>query len=252
MTTPDLVDRFVDGVYRLTLNRPRRLNALSDDMLDALHDRITAVPAGAIAIVIHGEGRAFCSGHDLKDAADAGPLDTVSARAVAERMQRVATAMRDCRVPIITQVHGYAIGGGAEIALSGDIVIAAQDTRFQFTEASVGRVVTNGFTNLLPRTVGPVRAKQLFLLGRPISAEEALHWGLLTEVHPLDALDEAVEQIIGELREKSSWALGAAKSLVNRGLQASFESSLEFEIGAAIEAELGPDAAKGASEFADK
>ncbi|MEV6059952.1 enoyl-CoA hydratase/isomerase family protein [Nocardia asteroides] len=252
MTTTDLTAEFVDGVFRLELNRPHRLNALSDAMLDALHDQITAVPENAVAIVIRGAGKAFCSGHDLKDAADVGPLNTVTARAVAERMQRVAVAMRECRVPIITQVHRYAIGGGAEIALSGDIVIAADDTTFQFTEAAVGRVVTNGFTNLLPRTVGPVRAKQLFLLGRPMLADEAFQWGLLTEIHPLDNLDAAVELVVAELREKSGWALGAAKTLVNRGLQASFESSLDFEIGAAIEAELGPDAVAGASEFADK
>ncbi|WP_158888088.1 enoyl-CoA hydratase/isomerase family protein [Amycolatopsis anabasis] len=248
--TSDLLHCFADGVYRLTLNRPHRLNALSDAMLDSLHERILAVPANAVAIVIRGEGRAFCSGHDLKAAASAGPLNTVTARAVAERMQRVATAMRDCRTPIITQVRGYAIGGGAEIALSGDIVVASNDAVFQFTEAAVGRVVTNGFTNLLPRTVGPVRAKQLLLLGRPLPAPEALDWGLLTEVHPLDRLDNAVEEAVAELRGKSAWALGAGKTLVNQGLQASFESSIEFEIGAAIEAELGPDAAHGATEFA--
>ena len=249
LSTDDLTTDFQDGVYRLTLNRPQRLNALSDGMLDAFCDAFREVPTDAVAVVITGEGRAFCSGHDLKQAAQDGPLNTKSARAVAERMQAVAMAMRTCRVPIITRVHGFAIGGGAEIALSGDIVIASDDAVFQFTEAAVGRVVTNGFTNLLPKTVGPVRAKQLLMLGRRTSAAEAYGFGLLTEVHPADQLEAAVDAAIGDLREKSRWALGAAKTLIDRGLQDGFEASIELEIGLAIEAELGPDAATGASGF---
>jgi 2-(1,2-epoxy-1,2-dihydrophenyl)acetyl-CoA isomerase len=249
MQTDDLLQGFDDGVYRLTLNRPNRLNALSDDMLDGLRDAFAAVPSDAVAVVIDGAGRAFCSGHDLKQAAQDGPLNTRRARAVAERMQAVATAMRACRVPIITRVQGYAIGGGAEIALSGDVVLSADDAVFQFTEAAVGRVVTNGFTNLLPKTVGPVRAKQLLLLGRRTSADEAYRFGLVTEVHSAAELDGAVDRAVADLRDKSRWALGAAKMLIDRGLQDGFETSIELEIGAAIEAELGPDAEAGAAGF---
>ncbi|MCW4355202.1 enoyl-CoA hydratase/isomerase family protein [Hoyosella sp. YIM 151337] len=249
MPSDDLLRTYADRVYRLTLNRPNRLNALSDDMLDGLTSALRDVPENAVAVLIAGEGRSFCSGHDLKQAAQDGPLNTRTARAVAERMQTAAIAMRSCRVPIITRVQGYAIGGGAEIALSGDIVLASDDAVFQFTEAAVGRVVTNGFTNLLPKTVGPVRAKQLLLLGRRTPAKEAYRFGLLTEVHSADKLDAAVEQVVEDLSSKSPWALSAAKMLIDRGLQDGFESSIALEIGAAIEAELGPDAESGAASF---
>ncbi|MGW0816585.1 enoyl-CoA hydratase/isomerase family protein [Streptomyces viridiviolaceus] len=250
MTARDLIAESAEGVLTLTLNRPERLNALSDDMLDGLVEQLRTVEQDTVAVIIRGAGRAFCSGHDLKHAAAQGPLNTVSARAVAQRMQRVAHAMRECRVPIITQVHGYAIGGGAEIALSGDIVIVDEECVFQFTEASVGRVVTNGFTNLLPRTVGPVRAKSLLLMGRPLSGAEAASWGLATEAVPGTGLEIAVNGAVQVLGEQSAWAVGAAKNLVNRGLQASFEATIDLEIGAAIEAELGADAESGAQSFA--
>ena len=250
MHEPDLLAETDGEVLTLTLNRPGRLNALSDDLLDTLTARLQNVSPGTAAVVIRGAGRAFCSGHDLKHAAAQGRLDTVAARAVAERMQRVAHAMRECRIPIITQVHGYAIGGGAEIALSGDIVVISEDCVVQFTEASVGRVVTNGFTNLLPRTVGPVRAKSLLLLGRSITGEQACSWGLATQAVPAAKLDQVVARVLTELGEQSAWAVGAAKVLVNRGLQASFEASIDLEIGAAIEAEVGADAESAAKSFA--
>jgi len=250
MSAEHVIVKRVDDLLHLTLNRPERLNALSDDMLDQLTDAFGGVDRDMVAVVVEGAGRAFCSGHDLKDAARLGPLNTVSARRVAERMQAVANAMRDCPVPIVTRVHGYAIGGGAEIALSGDIVLASNDAVFQFTEAAVGRVVTNGFTNLLPKTVGPVRSKALLMLGRPVTGPEAQEWGLVTDAVPAEALDTAMDQTLNGLRAQSTWAVSAAKRLVNRGLQASFEASIEFEIGAAIEAELGDDASASADSFA--
>jgi 2-(1,2-epoxy-1,2-dihydrophenyl)acetyl-CoA isomerase len=250
VTEPAVVVDERDGVRWLTLNRPQRLNALSDEMLHALDRELSDLPSDLYAVVIRGAGRAFSSGHDLKHAAAVGPLSTVEARHLVGRMQRVAVAMRDCPVPIVTQVHGYAIGAGAEIALSGDVVLAEAGTVFRFPEAAVGRVVTNGFTNLLPKTVGPVRAKALLLLGEPLGAETAEQWGLVTSVCAAGELDYEVARVLGSLREKSAWAISAAKQLVNDGLQASFEASLQFEIGRSIEAELGADAEAGAASFA--
>lgn len=248
--TPLLIDRDGDVLY-LTLNRPGRLNALSNDMLDELTHTFTTVSRDATAIVVGGSGRAFCSGHDLKEAASLGRLDTTSARSLVERMQAVATAMRDCPVPIVTRVHGYAIGGGAEIALSGDVVIAEADAVFRFTEASVGRVVTNGVTNLMPKTVGPVRAKALFMLGRPLTGAQAHDWGLVSDTVQTGELDGAVGATLDVLRSQSTWAVSAAKRLINQGVQTSFEAAIDFEVGAAIEAELGPDAEAAATSFAD-
>jgi enoyl-CoA hydratase/carnithine racemase len=111
-------------------------------------------------------------------------------------------------------------------------------------------VVTNGFTNLLPRTVGPVRAKALLLLAEPLAAETAERWGLVTSVCAAGELEAEVARVLASLREKSAWAISAAKQLVNDGLQASFEASLQFEIGRSIEAELGADAEAGAASFA--
>lgn len=250
MTEPAVLVDERDGVRWLTLNRTERLNALSDEMLRQLSRELEELAPDVYAVVIRGAGRAFSSGHDLKHAAAVGRLSTGEARELVGRIQRVATAMRDCPVPIVTQVHGYAIGAGAEIALSGDIVVAEAGTQFRFPEASVGRVVTNGFTNLLPRTVGPVRAKALLLLGEPMPAETAEQWGLVTSVCAVGELEAKVARVLGSLREKSAWAISAAKQLVNDGLQASFEASLQFEIGRSIEAELGADAEAGAASFA--
>lgn len=251
MTEPALLVETAESVATLTLNRPARLNALSDEMLVRLAEELGRVDAGVTAVVIRGAGRAFCSGHDLKHAADVGRLSAVQAREVVERMQAVAVAMRGCRSPIITLVHGYAIGGGAEIALSGDLVLVEEGAVFQFTEAAVGRVVTNGFTNLLPRTVGPVRAKELLLLGQPMSATQAKDWGLATRLCPAGGLDAELLRVVANLRDQSTWAVSAAKRLINLGLHSSFEASIGVEVGSAIEAEVGDDAESRAAAFAD-
>src|SRR3954468_4205595 len=160
----------------ISLNRPDRLNAVNDQLVEGLLDALSVVEAGECgAAMLTGRGRAFCAGHDLKE--PRGDDDGLLRRL--ERLQEVTRRIRGLSIPVIAAVHGHAVGAGAEFALGCDLVVAAEGTRFRFPEVGLGLSVTGGVTKLLPLFVGPVKAKELLLLGDAIDADEAMRLGLV-------------------------------------------------------------------------
>ena len=145
-----------DGVVTLTLNRPARLNALNEELLQQLVASLRAISESARAVVLRGNGRAFCAGYDLKEAAARPhPPTAEELRSLAELIQDVTRGLRTCPVPVIGVVHGYAVGAGCEFALICDLVLAGDGAKFSFPETAAGLVVTNGVTSTLPKTLGP-------------------------------------------------------------------------------------------------
>ena len=250
---PVLVDRAGD-VLTITLNRPHRLNALNAALLDAFDAAFASVDRDVRAVVLRGAGRAFSSGHDLKQSAEedhAGPKRAEDLVAGAERLHEITRRVRACPAPVVCQVHGYAIGGGAEIALSGDLVVASTTTTFRFTETAVGLVVTNGFTALLPRAAGPVVAKEIILLGEPFSGAQAATWGLVNRAVAEDELEVEVTRVVQSLREKAPTALRLAKRLLDEGIQGTMAEAMARESEATVEAGLSDDAREAAAAFAE-
>ncbi len=223
-----------DGaVARLTLARPERLNALSialtSDLIAALvrleeDERVRSV-------VLTGEGRGFCSGADLADAAE-----RVSGGGAAERLaymrthERLVTAMRESRLPIVAALSGPVYGAGWSVALACDLIVASADARFCQVFVKRGLVPDLGSAWLLPRAVGALRARELMLLGEEITAEEAFSLGLVNRL--LETPQQALE-VAGELASRLSDApvatMAMAKSLMNGSEHGPLSDSIRAE-----------------------
>ncbi len=232
------------------LDRPQRLNAVVPALVDgmlAAFDR--ALADGARVVVLAGRGRAFCAGHDLKEPAPVE--DEAAARQRLQRIQDVTRAIRSFPGPVIAAVHGYALGAGAEFALGCDLVVAGDDGRFGFPEVGVGLSVTGGISALLPRTVGPLRAKELLFLGEHLTAQDAHRLGLVNRVVPTGTHERAALELAARLAAQPPVALSLAKSLIDD--DAGEPAALEREVDAAIatmstnEAQVGAEAFRGRS-----
>jgi 2-(1,2-epoxy-1,2-dihydrophenyl)acetyl-CoA isomerase len=254
VTTTTVLTARHDDVLTITLNRPDRLNALNPELLDAFEAALAGVEPDVRVVVLRGAGRAFSAGHDLKQAADedhGGRKRPEEVAAGSDRFHEITRRIRGCTAPVVAQVHGYAIGGGAEIALSADLVVASRSAVFRFTETAVGLVVTNGFTAVLPRTAGPVVAKEIILLGAPFDGEQAKAWGLVNRAVADQELEEAVDDVVQSLREKSPTALRLAKRLLDQGGDGSIEDAMRRETAATVEASRSDDAREAAVAFAE-
>jgi enoyl-CoA hydratase/carnithine racemase len=229
-----------DSVAWIHLNRPERLNAVVPELTGALVAAFErAGQDGARVIVLAGSGRAFCSGHDLKEKL---PPETVLAtRLRVEQIQDVTRAIRRFPGPVIAAVHGYALGAGCEFALGCDLVVAAEDAQFGFPEVSVGLSVTGGISRLLPLLVGPVRAKELLLLGERFGAARALELGLVNQVTPAGGHEQAAAEIAARLRERPALALALAKQALDRGADSGLEEAMAAEVDFAA-LTVAPDA----------
>ena len=216
------------SVARIYLNRPHRLNAvvpeLTADLVAAL---ARAGDDDARVVVLAGRGRAFCSGYDLKE--ELPPETVLATRLRVEQIQDVTRAIRRFPGPVIAAVHGYALGAGCEFALGCDLVVAAEDAQFGFPEVSVGLSVTGGISRLLPLLVGPVRAKELLMLGERFGAARALELGLVNQVTVAGQHEQAAAVIAARLREQPRLALALAKQALDRGADCALEEAMAAE-----------------------
>ena len=224
-----------EDVLRVRLNRPDRLNAVSDE----LYADFEAVLAEAVAdeaaraVLLTGAGRAFCAGADLKAHASQ-PRTPAERRAYVWAGQRVCRVLQQMDKPVVAAVHGYAIGAGAEIALSADVVVAAADAQFRFPEVGLGTFVGGGISSRLPMLVGSARAKQLLLLGQPLSGSDAEAWGLIAQAVPADDLQTAATAVAEQLAQLPRQALGFAKTALGRAGAWSTDEAMTYEAEALL------------------
>ena len=218
-----------DSVARVYLNRPHRLNAVVPELTAGLVTALNrARDDGARVVVLAGRGRAFCSGHDLKE--QLPPETVLATRLRVEQIQDVTRAIRRFPGPVIAAVHGYALGAGCEFALGCDLVVAAEDAQFGFPEVSVGLSVTGGISRLLPLLVGPVRAKELLLVGERFGAARALELGLINQVASAGEHEQAAAALAARLRDQPPLAIALAKQALDRGPDCALEEALASEV----------------------
>lgn len=218
------------AVAWICLNRPQARNALNlalrKELYAALEEGAADDSVKVLVIAGTGDG-AFCAGGDLRELADRTPLAAREylsySRAVTQSIQRTAK-------PVIAAVRGLALGGGCELALACDLIYASEDAQFGQPEIKVGLLPGGGGTQRLPRLVGIHKAKELMLLGEPISAREAERIGLVNRVYPREELEGAVQDVAEKLAERSSAILGLIKAATNQALEASLQAGLEFEV----------------------
>jgi enoyl-CoA hydratase len=215
------------GVALVWLNRPEVLNALDYATLGELVDALEALDADPAVrcVVITGVGeRAFAAGADIKEMADATPVSLSVANNFArwERLKRV-------RVPLIAAVRGFALGGGCELAMACDIVIAADDAVFGQPEIKIGIMPGAGGTQRLTRALGKAKAMEMILTGRNMSASDAEARGLVARVVAREETVPAALALAAEIAAMPPLAVRAAKEAVNRAFELSLEAGLEFE-----------------------
>lgn len=221
-------------VALLTLNRPSRLNALSTSLLQALEKALNEVEARPHlrAVVLAGAGRVFCAGADIAELkSKAGAL---AAAAYIEQIQRVVNRVEALPLPVIAAVHGLAFGGGFELALAADLIVAEDQTQFALPEVKIGVIPGAGGTQRLPRLVGRNRAKELLFSGDSIDAHRAEAWGIVNRVVPAGEAQSEALSWAASLAERAPVALRLAKRAVNRGLETSLEAGLDLEMEAIL------------------
>ena len=217
------------GVHRITLNRPDVMNALNRDLR---RDLTAALMAGhsARVIVLTGAGRGFCSGQDLSDASG---LDAAGFEATLnDEYVPMIRAITEAPVPVIAAVNGVAAGAGANLALACDLVIAAESAVFIQAFTRIGLIPDAGGTSFLPRRVGLQRAMGAALLAEPVTARQAVDWGMIWEAVPDDRFAEVVAARAAKLATGPTGAYAALK----QALRGAFDQSLEAQL--AIEARL--------------
>ena len=236
----------------VTLERAEALNAISGALADDLTGclRKVAVNEDVWVVVLEAAGeKAFCVGADLKERASFSMLDFYDNR---EAMRAMFAAARTLPQPSIASVFGYAFGGGLELALSCDIIVAAEGSEMALPEVRVGLLPAGGGTQLLTRKLGAARAKHLIFTGARFSAEDGLAWGLVSRVVPRDRLQATTMELAQDLCRSSPVAVREAK----RAIECAFSSTLEE--GVAIEHEAWrrvietDDRAEGIAAFNEK
>ncbi len=220
-----LVQR-MESVALATLNRPEALNALSPQMLAALSEALELLDGEAQirVIVLTGGQRAFAAGADIRELASARPMDIVKMNTLAN-WQRI----RQVNKPLIAAVSGYAYGGGCELALACDLIVAAENALFALPEVKLGVMPGAGGTQRLAKAIGPYRAMEMILTGEPISAQEAYRFGLVNRVTPVERyLDEAME-LARKIAERPPIAVRFARQAVRYGIENTLREGLEVE-----------------------
>lgn len=219
-----------DGVATITINRPKALNALDAEVLEALEAAVTHLAGQARAIIVTGAGpKAFVAGADI--AAMVG-LGTDEARSFSRRGQIAFQALADFPGPVVAAINGFALGGGLELALACDILVASEKAKLGLPETTLGVVPGFGGTQRLPRRVGTGQAKRLAMSGQAVGADEALRIGLVdVVVDPDDVLAEA-RALVGAVLQNGPLAVAQVKRLIDEGSQTSLAEGIEMEADA--------------------
>ncbi len=253
MTLETIVYDRGDAIAHVRLNRPHRLNAMVPQLMRELHLALVAAegdPAVRV-VILSGRGRAFCAGDDLKEAAKG--FDGVAAvREFVAQIQQVTVDLKTMRKPVIAAVHGYAVGGGCELALGCDLVVAAEDAKFGFPETSVAQFVTGGVTHFLPRAVGLARAKELIMTGRLFDGREAERLGLVNRAVPEPEVPGEAERLARTVLEKAPISIELAKAALEAGGQSDLTTAMALETTATITCFMTEDAREGARAFVEK
>src|SRR5664280_1568081 len=251
MTASDslLIERPSDAIVVLRLNRPQVRNALSLEVRSRLADEVTRHAAdGKIrCLIITGSDKAFAAGADIGEMAEAGPVEVM-----ARNVQKYWRTIMDCPKPVIAAIEGFALGGGLELALCADIIVAGEGARLGLPEVKLGILAGGGGTQKLARLVGRQRAMLLLMTGRMFSAAEALSMGVISELAPTgQALARAIE-IAREIAGMAPIAVMQIKEIVNAGLNAPLETALMLERKALLLQFATSDQKEGMRAFLEK
>ena len=250
--SPIITSRPADGIAEITLNRPEAMNSISSAMAAELTRACAELAAAPeVRVVVFGAAgeRAFCAGADLKERAGMTDADILRQRPV---IRAVFGALLALPQPAVAAVHGFALGGGCELALSCDLVVADETAVFGLPEVTVGLVPGGGGTQLALRRLGPGRAADLVLTGRKVGIDEAMRFGLVDRRVPAGQDGPAALDLAGQIAANSPVAVRAAKRAIRHGWGVSLEAGLDIEDAAWRTAALSADRREGIAAFVEK
>jgi len=217
-----------DGVGIATINRPEALNALNSTVIEDLSALVNEIENDKAlrGLIITGEGRSFVAGADI---AEQCPLDLAGGRTWGRRGSALFRKIELLEIPTIAAVNGFALGGGCELAMACDIILASEKAKFGQPEVSLG--ITPGFsgTQRLARRIGAARAKELIFSGKMIKADEAKEVGLVNAVHAPEALLDAAMEMAQSFAKNAPIAVKYSKACIDRGLQMDLDSGIAME-----------------------
>ncbi len=221
-----LVERPADGVGLVRMNSPRTFNALSGPLMDGLMNALEAFDADDTVrcLVIAGTERAFAAGADIKEMSQATPADMID-RAFIARWERI----RQIRKPIIAAVSGYALGGGCELALACDMIIASETAVFGQPEINLGVMPGAGGTQRLARTVGKALTMEICLNDRRLTAQEAERGGLVNRVVPVDNVVSEAVSLAAQIATRAPLAIRLIKDTINVAYDTTLSAGLAYE-----------------------
>ncbi len=245
------------GVLRLTIDRPEKRNALTDEIVATMIECISLAGRDeeVRAILLAGTGEHFCSGFDIvaRNSGD-GPRPRVGSiqRRVPAMAHRLVPLMASVQTPIVAVARGWVAGIGLHLVLAADFALVAQDARIWEPFAERGFTPDSGATWLLPRRIGEVRAREVLLLGRALSGVEAAQWGMVHGAVPDGELDGAGESLVSKLAAGPTVTLGLTKWLLHVGAVSPFDRQLEHEAFALELSSRSEDFREGLSAFKEK
>ncbi|MEO5640141.1 MAG: 2-(1,2-epoxy-1,2-dihydrophenyl)acetyl-CoA isomerase PaaG [Sphingomicrobium sp.] len=251
MTFETIIFSAADGIARITLNRPDRLNSFTAAMHGELREALDNL-GDARVVVLTGAGRGFCAGQDLTDRGPPsdGPRDIGAA--VEANWNPLIRKLSSLPQPVIARVNGVAAGAGANIAFACDLVVAAKSARFIQSFAAIGLIPDSGGTWILPRLAGQARALGLALTGEPIMADKAAEWGLIWKAVEDEALDTEVDALATRLASLPPLALAETKTLIRSSITNTLDEELDAERDAMRRMGFTNDYAEGVAAFVEK
>lgn len=240
-------------VATITLNRPEVFNSFNREMALTLQDILDDCERNTEvrAIVLTGNGKAFCAGQDLKEVTSP-ELNPGFKKILEEHYNPIITRIRNIKKPIIGAINGVAAGAGANIALACDIVVAHEKVSFIQAFSLIGLVPDSAGTFFLPRLIGFQKAQALAMLGDKISAEDAEKMGMIYKSVPLEEFEETLSKLAIKLANMPTKALGLIKELFNKSMTNTLEDQLALESKLQIEAASSNDYAEGVAAFIEK
>lgn len=242
--------RLEEGVARLRLNRPERLNAFNVQMHTEVADALTRIEADTTTrvLLLSGAGRAFCAGQDLSERdVNAGPLDL--GQTTGTYYNPLVRRLTVLPLPVVCAVNGVAAGAGVNIALACDLVVARRSVKFVQAFAAIGLIPDAGGTWSLPHLVGQARALGFTLMGEPLLADAAERWGLIWKAIDDEAFDAEVERIVSQLSRAPTLSLAASKRAIRSSWSRTFDEQLETERQLQRQCGLSEDYKEGVNAF---
>ncbi|HRD91571.1 MAG TPA: enoyl-CoA hydratase/isomerase family protein [Accumulibacter sp.] len=252
MLTETIIYRSAGGIAEIRLNRPQRLNAVTQQLYDELTVALGIAEAdGDVRVVLlTGEGRAFCVGADLK-AHQAGRT-AFDRRQYLQGEQIVCKRLLLLSKPVVAAVNGYALGAGAEMAIAADFLLMAESAQIGLPEISIGTFLGGGVTYLLPRLVGLAKARELVFLGERIGGAEAMRIGLANRVLPDDGFIDAAREFAGKIAGKAPFSMQLAKEQLNMAAERTLDAALTAELEGMMFVGTTQDWQEGIDAFAEK